>query len=105
MHDCRVLPWLSTGSKTLAAWSRQLAVYQPTALWVGHLFVHRLEALAQVIRAEPIQEPLPLLLLRAVALESSQGPAAAMVQRLDERLHLGQDVIVRLLVVNWRLTA
>jgi hypothetical protein len=92
------------GGRTLAGWWRLLAPRQPTALWVGHLFLHRIEALAR--RRRPFRpEPFPTLVLHALALElpgpvNSHAPAAVadeQLRRLDGRLHLGRQLLVQVL--------
>lgn len=53
------------GSRTVAAWWRELAPRQPTRLWLSHLFIHRVEALVEV--ADPFHiKGLPLELLRSI---------------------------------------
>ncbi|HEV3444311.1 MAG TPA: hypothetical protein VG099_06685, partial [Gemmataceae bacterium] len=59
-------------SKTLLSWWTQLAPFRPSALWVGHLLLHRVEALVSAQRPCPI-DPIALFVLRAVALA---GPAS-----------------------------
>jgi len=54
-------------SKTLLSWWTQLAPLRPSALWVGHLLLHRVEALVATQRPCPI-DPIALFVLRAVAL-------------------------------------
>ncbi|HEV3083634.1 MAG TPA: hypothetical protein VGY66_27885 [Gemmataceae bacterium] len=54
-------------SKTLLSWWTQLAPLRPSALWVGHLLLHRVEALVSAQRPCPI-DPIALFVLRAVAL-------------------------------------
>jgi hypothetical protein len=73
--------------RTLAGWSRQLAPLRPQALWVAHLTVYRVEALARTEHpATP--DPLHRLVLDAVDV----GPAD-----LDRRLRLGRPAQYRLL--------
>jgi len=84
-------PLAFPGSRTLAGWWRQLAPWQPRSLWVGHLLLHRVEALirrTQLIRPEPLHR----LVLKALDLV----PGAALEQ-LDDRLHLGRQVLGQLL--------
>lgn len=79
------------GSRTLASWRRLLAPHVPEALWVGYLFVHRVEALAEWCEPHPL-DPLVALVLQAVTLETSLSPPASLddlLARLDRRLHLG----------------
>src|SRR5262245_16749652 len=87
------------GSKTLAGWWRQLAPYQPQALWVAYAFVHRIDAPVSVLVDRPV-EPLPLLLLEALALERSGGnhQAGVPLADLETRLRLPGPMIQRLLL-------
>lgn len=96
------------GSKTLASWWRQLAHWQPLMLWVGHLFVHRVEALVGSVRSQPL-DPLNLFLLKALDLEgqivaedNATGPTATSevrlsvpLARLDARLGLGSAFLLQ----------
>ncbi len=99
------------GSKTLASWWRQLAPWQPLAFWVGHLFVHRVEALVGSVQSQPL-DPFGLFLLKALALEGAAaaeeaaggGPPAATavlapvaLERLDARLALGSSFLLQAL--------
>jgi hypothetical protein len=84
-------PLAFPGSRTLAGWWRQLTRLQPRGLWVGHLFLHRVEALVCLARtAHP--DPFHRLVLQALTL----SPDAA-VASLDDRLHLGRQVLGRVL--------
>lgn len=83
-------------AKHLATWWRQLAAFQPQALWVGHLLLHRLELLAEVLHAEEI-DPLARHVLAALSLEqSAETVGTDWLDRLDDRLHLGAGVIQRI---------
>jgi hypothetical protein len=87
------------GSRTLAAWARQLAPHQPRALWVGHLFWHVVEAPVRAVRQEPL-DPLYGWVLRAVAAEQRAPPASTpepFLGRLDRRLHLGLPLLRQVL--------
>src|SRR5262245_12510437 len=97
------------GSRALAGWWRQLAPHKPEAVWVGHLSLHRVEALVELVhRRHP--DPFTLLVLQAVALErfasapsSSTSLPDEFLARLDERFHLGRSLlrqVVRGLVVE-----
>lgn len=79
------------GSSTLAQWWRQLAPRQPRTLWVGHLLLHRIEALVRHARPTPL-EPLHFLVLKALTVYSGETTA-----RLRERLHLDGHVLGRIL--------
>ncbi len=89
------------GSRTLATWWRQLAPFGPKNLWVGYLFVHRLEAPALWSVSLPL-DPLLEIVLQALDLET-MPPADTRIgedevcRRLDRRLHLGVPVVRRLL--------
>jgi hypothetical protein len=79
------------GSRTLANWARQLVSWQPGALWVGHLLLHRVEALVRrtlAVRTDPLQA----LVLRALAVTPGQS-----LQELQTRLHLDRQLLERLL--------
>jgi hypothetical protein len=41
-------------SQTLAGWWRQLSARCPSAIWVGHVRIHRVEALADTSRTKPL---------------------------------------------------
>jgi len=75
------------GGRAVAGWWRQLASYQPRALWVGHLLFHRVEALVRLARPRR-PDRLALLLLRALGLEEGQP-----LDRLNQRLHLGHQFL------------
>src|SRR5262245_6524901 len=79
------------GSKTLAGWWRQLAPYQPLALWVGYAYVHRIEATVQVLTARPL-EPLAALVLQAIDVEQSAG-AKVGAPELADRLRLPEAIL------------
>jgi hypothetical protein len=86
------------GSRVLAGWWRQLEPHRPAALWVGHLFVHRVEALVETAEAQPL-DPLALYVLRAVAVDAPEpAPEVQLSQRLPGRLHLPAPAVQRLLV-------
>src|SRR5262249_49616019 len=83
------------GSRTLAGWWRQLVPLGPQALWVGHLFLHRVEALVASISSQSLQA-LDRFVLQAVAAEnvaSAQPAADDFLRRLDTRLHLGEGFL------------
>jgi hypothetical protein len=90
------------GSKTLASWWGQLASFNPQALWVGHLFLHRLEVLADMIQPEK-PDPLSRLVLQALSLDQNHAPVSPpltlphnWLEKLASRLHLEAGVIQRL---------
>lgn len=68
------------GGRTLAHWQRQLAPLHPQTLWVGHWFVHRVEALAQAEQRVPL-ENFTSLLLQACSLEGADVVAVPAVAR------------------------
>jgi hypothetical protein len=97
------------GGRTLAGWWRQLSSLRPEAFWVGHLFLHRIEALTR-LRRHHRPDPFALLVLRALALEPPAGrpqppannhhtatPGEEQLQRLDGRLHLGRQALGQVL--------
>src|SRR5690349_10417649 len=78
---------------TLAGWWRQLSPLAPSAWWVAHLFVHRVEALVEVAELRPL-DPLEALLLQALPDAGSParppapmlgGLAPVLYRRLCER--------------------
>jgi hypothetical protein len=101
-------PWAFPGSRTLAAWGRQLAPYQPRAFWVAHLFLHRVEALIRCEALQPV-DPVLLLALQALSLEEFQPQARASLSittkagsayplsALERRLRLGPALVGQVL--------
>src|SRR5262249_36489894 len=85
------------GSRRLAGWWRQLAPYRPQAVWVGHLLLHHVDALVRLSRPCRV-DPLQLFLLKALAFPPPphESPQQAL-QRLNNRLHLGQQAIRQIL--------
>ncbi len=93
------------GSRALAGWWRQLAAHRPEEVWVGHLALHRVEALVELTRpCRP--DPFALFLLRAVRLDhagrdapagNERAPPGEVLRRLDARLHLGGPVLLQAL--------
>src|SRR5262249_37296802 len=59
--------------------------------WVGHLLLHRVTALAALVRSIPL-DPLHRFVLQALSL----GPAASLPS-LDDRLHLGRQFLGQVL--------
>jgi hypothetical protein len=86
------------GSRTLASWWRQLAPYQPLRLWVGHLIVHRVEALALVRKPQTV-DALNGLLLGALDLAQKRGrrDGQDLVGDVDAQLGLGRSLVVQAL--------
>jgi hypothetical protein len=72
------------GSRTLLGWWRELAAWQPQGLWLGHLLLHRVEALVEVAHRRRLDR-LRQAVLRA---HSLSGPLTA--------LHLEPQVLARL---------
>lgn len=61
--------------KTLAGWWRQMQGAGPHALWVGYLFVHRVEALVDAVQNKPLDR-LHHFVLQALELQPAvAGPA------------------------------
>jgi hypothetical protein len=79
------------GGRVLAGWWRQLAPLRPRAFWVGHLFLHRVEALVATERPGPL-DSFSRLVLRALAL----APDKSLVG-VDAQLHLGPEVLHQVL--------
>src|SRR5882724_7714103 len=85
------------GSRVLAGWWRQLQRHQPVGLWVGYLFVHRVEALAECVEPRAV-DALTLHILRALAIDPSDSHRGAQVaDSLPGRLHLPAPVVRQLL--------
>jgi hypothetical protein len=84
-------PLVFPGSRTLAGWWRQLTSWQPRSWWVGHILLHRVEALAEVRPLTPL-DPLHRLVLQVLALAPN-----ASVEALDQRLNLGRQLLNQLL--------
>jgi hypothetical protein len=91
------------GSRALAGWGRQLAPYRPEAIWVGHLCLHRVEALVE-LHTPCRPDRFTLLLLEALSLDPV--PTAAepppqrtenLLARLDARFHLGRPLLRQVL--------
>jgi hypothetical protein len=96
MDSASSLPYPT--SRALAGWWRQLQPHRPTALWVGWLFVHRVEALTECAEPRPI-DPLSLHVLDALAVsdrreESIHGQGA---DTLPGGLHLPRGALLQLL--------
>jgi hypothetical protein len=81
-------------SKVLAEWWKDLAPRTPRGICIAHLLLHRVEALASLVRPAPL-EPLELFVLRAVAVSPPAAPKliaeqlelpAAFVQQVLRRL-------------------
>ncbi len=79
------------GGRTLAGWWRQLAPWQPRNLWVGHLLLHRVEALVRLTRQ------MPLASLDHSLLQAMRVVRVPTAQALDECLRLGRQVLGQLL--------
>ena len=52
MNPAPPLPF--PGSRTVAAWWRELAPHRPLRLWLSHLLIHRVEAQVEVLRPYPL---------------------------------------------------
>jgi hypothetical protein len=83
------------GARTLAGWWRQLATYQPRALWAGYLTFHRVEAPVCALHPHRLP-PLEHLTLKALAVHGSAADAAAVAHTL----HLPTALVARVL---WNL--
>jgi hypothetical protein len=75
------------GSRVLTGWWKQLVPLKPRAVWVGHLLLHRVEALVAV-QAPSRLDPLFSFILRALNL-APQGTAT----QVDGLLHLGEPLV------------
>jgi hypothetical protein len=79
------------GSRILSGWWKRLSALQPRACWLAHLFLHRVEASVLLERTFHL-DPLPLFVLKALALDSHEN-----LQRLDDQLRLGRPLLAQLL--------
>src|SRR5262245_38032879 len=84
-------PLVFPGSRVLAGWWQQLVPLRPQALWVGHLLLHHVEALAWVSRSRPLDD-FARLVLRALGLARERTPPA-----LESYLHLGPQALRQVL--------
>lgn len=85
------------GSRHLAGWLRQLQPRRPAGLWVGYLFVHRVEALVESRQPRPI-DALTLHVLQAIAVDQpAGGPHVHTADPLPARLHLPAPALHQLL--------
>jgi hypothetical protein len=81
------MPW--PGGRTILAWARQVADLQPRRLWVSHLRIHRVEALAALGQRRPLEALSPAL-LAYLGLKESSDPAALARQLGLDRQVLGR---------------
>jgi hypothetical protein len=89
-------PLLFPGSRTLSGWWRQLDPWRPRALWVGHLLLHRVEALVELSRPRRT-DPILQLVLRALRLDDT-ADARTVPERLEEverLLHLERPLLAQ----------
>ena len=86
------------GSRALAGWWRQLQPHQPRRLWVGYLYVHRVEAPVTRARLQPVDR-LARLVLQAIALDSgaTANGAAHVPTRLASRLPIPEPALRQVL--------
>ncbi|MBI2805994.1 MAG: hypothetical protein HYX68_13525 [Planctomycetes bacterium] len=87
------------GGRTLAGWWRQLAPVQPLELWIGYVFLHRLEASVQVQFDQPLDR-LGSFVLQAIHLEetlAASQDSGVGLQALEGRLRLSASVLQRVL--------
>jgi hypothetical protein len=74
------------GSRTVAAWWRELAPHRPLRLWLSHLLIHRVEAQVEVLRPYPLGG-LRLEVLRVLAGgRRPEGLDPALLARLAREL-------------------
>src|SRR5947209_14562408 len=86
------------GGRILAGWWRQLQPQRPAGLWVGYLFVHRVEALVDCAAPRPV-DALSLHVLQALAVEQKpDGTHAHGPNTLPSRLHLPAPAVHQLLI-------
>src|SRR5438067_13627227 len=86
-----VAPLLFPGSRVVAGWWKHLTALQPRRLWVGHLLLHRVEALV-ALKTTAQLEPWLLLVLKALALAPEQSR-----EQVNQRLHLGVPMVSQVL--------
>lgn len=87
------------GSRALAGWWRQLAPYHPEAVWVGHLALHRVEALVDLAHPYPVDR-FRLFVLQAVSQGVPGKPAPSAEEHLthlDGRFHVGRPLLRQVL--------
>jgi hypothetical protein len=94
-------PLLFPGSRTLSGWWRQLAHWQPRGLWIGHLLLHRIEALVNVTRPRRL-DPFMQFVLRALRLDeindASERPGLPQgLERIQSRVPLERPFLVQVL--------
>lgn len=83
-------PLIFPGSRALAGWWQQLLPVRPRLLWVGHLLLHGVEALAWISRPR-VLDPFNHFVLQALTLSDHTLPA------VDQHVHLGLPVLGRVL--------
>jgi hypothetical protein len=85
------------GGRILTGWWRQLAPLRPLGLWIGHLLLHRVEALV-CLQQHFRPDRLSRLLLQALSLNRSAPVSSRRpLQELEARLHLGSQILRRAL--------
>lgn len=89
MVDVSALVFPASG--VLAGWQRQLAARQPQALWIGHLFLQRVEALVQTATQRPLERGAALI-LQAVGLSEAASNDQALVN-LRDRLYFPEAML------------
>jgi hypothetical protein len=89
MVDVSALVFPASG--VLAGWQRQLAARQPQALWIGHLFLQRVEALVQSATQQPLDRGAALL-LQAVGLSEAASQEEALAN-LRDRLYFPEAML------------
>ncbi|MBI3411585.1 MAG: hypothetical protein HY040_24920 [Planctomycetes bacterium] len=91
------------GSRTLANWWRQLAPYEPAALWTGYLFLHRVEARVDLLETQTLDRFGHFLLqaldleCRAAVASTASPTAASTCEALQRRMGLEAPFIRQLL--------
>ena len=89
MVDLSALKFPASGA--IADWAKQLAPHQPRALWAGHLFWHRVEALVQTAVAHTVDR-FALMILKALALDAAANGEDAL-GKLRQRLHIPEAML------------
>jgi hypothetical protein len=89
MVDLSALKFPASG--VIADWAKLLAPHQPCALWAGHLFWHRVEALVQTTVPHTVDR-FALMILKALALDAT-GNGEAALDQLRQRLHFPEAML------------
>ncbi len=78
-------PAILPPGRALLGWWRELAPLQPHRLWFAHLALHRVEALVELARPQPL-DAFDLAILRALSLPSPAGASPLASLHLERGL-------------------